>query len=247
MVDYNLILDELRLMLDEHWPYELGAARYGCVDCSGALVYAYNKHKMSIYHGSNTIARKYVLKLIPIKEAQIEAGMLAFKARKPGDKYYALPDKYMDDQDRNDYYHVGMIDSDRKTVLNAQSEATGFVRSPLTQNWSYVAYAKDLIYGGTDPMEKTATVVAQSGSNVNMRAGASTSALLIERVPIGSKVTILEDHGEWCKIMYNIKTGWMMSNYLDYDNAPDETMDDPTWQEIVQKARDLLDALLKGA
>ena len=91
MVDYKVILDEFHIMLDEHWPYDWGAARYGCVDCSGAFVYAYNEHEMDIAHGSNAIARKYVVKLIPYSEAKIEAGMMAFKARKPGEKGYALP------------------------------------------------------------------------------------------------------------------------------------------------------------
>ena len=248
MVDYKVILDEFHIMLDEHWPYDWGAARYGCVDCSGAFVYAYNKHKLDIAHGSNAIARKYVVKLIPYSEAKIEAGMIALKARKPGEKGYALPEKYKNDPDQNDYYHIGLVDEDRKTVLNAQGTATGFVRSPITQNWNYVAYAKDLIYLKEDnPVEtKQATVVAKTGSSVNMRAGASTSSLLIDRVPIGSKVMVMQDHGEWMQIAYGTKTGWMMANYIDYDDAPDETKDEDL-MELVRAARDILDKVLKGA
>ena len=61
-------------------------------DCSGAFVRAYKAHGLSIYHGSNRIAREYVVQLLPPSYAK--PGMAAFKAYNPGDKYYALPSEY---------------------------------------------------------------------------------------------------------------------------------------------------------
>ena len=46
-------------------------------DCSGAFVYVYKKYNLSIYHGSNRIARKYIEEVLPISEAK--PGMAAFK------------------------------------------------------------------------------------------------------------------------------------------------------------------------
>ena len=43
MITKSKILSLFKKMLEEHWSYEWGAAREGCVDCSGAFVYAYSK------------------------------------------------------------------------------------------------------------------------------------------------------------------------------------------------------------
>ena len=61
-------------------------------DCSGAFVRAYRAYDLSIYHGSNRIAREYVIELLPPSCAK--PGMAAFKCYKPGDKYYSLPSEY---------------------------------------------------------------------------------------------------------------------------------------------------------
>ena len=61
-------------------------------DCSGAVVRACLKYGYRIYHGSNRIAREYVEKLLPPSEAR--PGMVAFKSRRPGEKYYDLKDEY---------------------------------------------------------------------------------------------------------------------------------------------------------
>ena len=79
--------------------------------------------------------------------------------------------------------------------------------------------------GETD-MEQAKVVLPSgaSGSTVNMRKQPSKSAELREQVPVGSTVEVIEDQGQWCKVAYDGKTGWMMSNYLEYlnqDGQPD--------------------------
>jgi site-specific recombinase XerD len=77
-------------MYKEHWSYEWGAASKGCVDCSGALVYAYRQLAgQSVIHGSNGQARRWISgSMMPISMAQ--PGMVAFKARKPGEEDYVF-------------------------------------------------------------------------------------------------------------------------------------------------------------
>lgn len=237
------ILAEFQTMNKEHWSYRWGAAEYGCVDCSGAFVYAYKQYGRSIYHGSNTIAREYVLQIMPISEAK--PGMAAFKARNPAANGYDLPDKFEYHPDQLDYYHIGLIDDDPRYVLNAQSTSTGFQRSPISQNWTHCAYLKGVDYGDIPkeedkPMQEKATVTATSGSTVNMRVSPSTSAKLVERVPVGSQVTILEDRGQWCKIAYGSKEGWMLSNYLDYDGSPDDTNNESEYQQAINQIAPLV-------
>ena len=60
----------------------------------------------------------------------------------------------------------------------------------------------------------TATVYAANGTTVNMRVKPNMSANLIARIDIGTKVEILEDNGEWCKISCNGRDGYMMAKFL---------------------------------
>lgn len=56
-----------------------------------------------------------------------------------------------------------------------------------------------------------ATVIAESGSTVNMRTKAETSAALVERVPIGARVEVLGTVGSWAKVKFGSRNGYMMT------------------------------------
>ena len=76
------------------------------------------------------------------------------------------------------------------------------------------------------PMNETATVVLPAGAGgttVNMRKKADQNAALVVRVPVGSSVIITEDLGKWCAITYDRYSGYMMSNYLEYDGQSGES------------------------
>lgn len=249
------VMSVFQEMLDRHWPYVLNAAKdsssgvndeyiNGTVDCSGAFVVAWKRFGMTIPHGSNAIARQCVKELIPAYKANPQPGMIAFKHRVSTNSKYALPEKYKKGSDQNDYYHIGMVGEDGETVLNAQGVKTGFVSSPISQNWTYFAYAKDIIYEGDEiivPDARSAKVVAETGKTVNLRKTMDTKSIVIERVPVGAPVTVDADFGEWVKITHNGKTGYMISNYIDYADMPDDTSDEETdWKAIVQDVFDLI-------
>lgn len=57
--------------------------------------------------------------------------------------------------------------------------------------------------------------VKTNGSNLNVRAGAGTSFKLINSLPNGTGVTILDKSGNWRKVKaFNGVTGWVSNNYL---------------------------------
>lgn len=215
------LIADFQMMAREKWTYGTDTRR-GNVDCSGAFVWAYEKHGHDIYHGSNRMARVEVEQLIPIDQAVIVPGMAAFKRRLPDEKYYALQLTYKPggsnyNGDLSDYYHVGLIDEDTSQVLNAQGKATGFVSSPITQKWTHVGYLKQVDYGNTKedaPMIEmtTATVWAEKGSTVNLRS--KPDGDLVERVPVGTTVTVSGHQDGWSRIAYNGLTGWMQDKYL---------------------------------
>lgn len=191
-------------------------------DCSGAFVAAYRKHGLSIYNGSNRIARVYVKALLPISAAK--PGMAAFKIHKPGEKGYTLPDEYRQGKaryngDLNDYYHIGLVARDARYVLNSQSVQNGFVMSKITQNWHFVAELTDVVYDeGGMPMEALyhALVTVPAGtSTVNLRSAASTSSKLITTVKAGTDVAVLaEVNDKWVQIDTGTKQGYVQRQYL---------------------------------
>ena len=195
-------------------------------DCSGAFVYAYRQHSLSIYHGSNRIAREYVRELLPPDQAR--PGMAAFKARKPGDKLYNLPAEYRRggrhyNGDLLDYYHIGLVDSDPAYVLNSQSTATGFVRSKIKSGWAAVAELKAVQYekGGDEPVENKRMIVTGNGY-VNMRSGNSKSSPVITKLYPGNIVTQTMEKDGWAYVVRGDKKGYVMSQFLEPYVSADE-------------------------
>lgn len=235
MIPVKELIAVFQKMYQEHWPYKWGQHREGCVDCSGAFTYAFSLFGKSIPNGSNAIARRYTKGgMLPISMAQ--PGMAAFKAKSPGEEGYDLKAKYMQGGsqytgDLTDYSHIGLVDYDTRYVLNAKGEKYGFCRDGLTakNGWDFVAFLKDVDYGSSQEEERMAQAkvvlpAGSAGTTVNMRSAASTSnSTVIARVPVGTIVDVILDVGQWCRIEYNGRSGFMQSNYLEYIGQSDET------------------------
>lgn len=220
MIKASALINLFRRMLDEHWAYELGAAREGCVDCSGAFVWAYKQLGATIEHGSNSIAHLRVGEYVPIEEAR--PGYAVFKLREwreddSGNRWF--------DQQPGDCYHIGLMGRDGR-VLNAQSTKTGFVASPASQNWAFAAPLKAVSYSddkeGGETVFGNATVKTQTaGSYVNLREGASTRAAVIGKVYDGERVNVLREAGTgwvYAKTQAGAE-GYMSADYI-VEDAP---------------------------
>lgn len=249
------LIADFRRMLDEKWGYipstsgelwtqerqdkkaekDSGVAKYGSrwighhvADCSGAFVAAYRQHGLSIYQGSNRIARRYIDALHPISEAK--PGMAAFKAYRPGDKYYSLPADYKPggayyNGDLLDYYHIGLVDANPSIILNSANIQNGF-RESAKDGWEFCGYLKDVDYtGGKEPsmmQPKQMIVTAETGKTVNLRSGPGTEYPKIDAVPIGTIVTETMESNGWAYIQYGGKQGYMMEKFLaDYTPEPE--------------------------
>lgn len=233
MIKANALIKLFRRMLDEHWAYELGAAREGCVDCSGAFVWAYKQLGATIEHGSNSIAHLRVGEYVPVSEAK--PGYAVFKLREwreddSGNRWF--------DQQPGDCYHIGLMGQDGR-VLNAQSTKTGFVASPASQNWAFAAPLKAVSYSdnaeGGETMYGNATVKTQkAGSYVNLREGASTRAAVIGKVYDGERVNVLREAGTgWIygKTQAGAE-GYMSADYIVEDAPGTDAAEDGGGEEI---------------
>lgn len=225
------LIDLFEQMLREHWAYDWSGAEKGLVSCAGAFVYAWRvllgKH---IEHGSNWMRRNLISgELLPVSAAK--PGMAAFKMRTPSQAKYALPAKYRKGGaaytgDLNDYYHVGLVGRNGK-VLNAQGTSTGFVESPISQNWCGVAYLKDIEYEGVERDMDVLYGVRVIGGKLNLRESPSTEAKRIGQLPDGELATVYMEENGWLYVKATVNgerlCGWCKQEYTErYKPADDE-------------------------
>ncbi len=189
------------------WKYEWGAAREGCVDCSGAFAYAYKRLGGYMYHGSNTMWRKYTTEKGKREDMTLVPGMAVFKWRKDGG-----PDS------QGDFYHVGLYVGGGQ-VIEAQGVSTGCVVSGIDK-WPYVARLKETIYdvqeGDEEPLaiECRAKVVTESGK-LNLRL--SPGGALLTRIPRHEEIDVIRWNASdgWALVVYNGTQGYASQEFLE--------------------------------
>ena len=225
------LIDLFERMAREPWAYAWGAAREGCVDCSGAFVYAYKAlGGPAIAHGSNTIARKHCGQMVPACEAK--PGYAVFRWREDGE-----PERYENDG-LDDFYHIGLMGRNG-TVLNAKSTAAGFVESPLT-GWAYAAPLLDVDYDDMEvenAMPKEENVLYQAkvmteNDPLNLRD--CPGGKKIGELPKGCTVEVLAERDGWMQVRYGGLVGWASGDYLSRTSFKEDEVAGVTIQVVIR-------------
>ena len=192
----------------------------GACDCIGLVIGAIRRAGGSWTgtHGSNYAARYEMRELLPVMDAgELCLGDVVYKARTPGQAGYALPERYKNDPDQRDYYHVGVVTATSPLEIT-HCTGPGIVRDTKLGKWTYRGRLEKVAYDSAEGMEtmaQTAKVTAMSGSTVKMRSKPSTSDGLYWEVPVGAEVQVAEISGGWAKVRYGDRTGYMMTEFLD--------------------------------
>lgn len=141
------------------------------------------------------------------------------------------PEKYRRDGIGN-ASHIGIYTGAGKGAIHSSASKGSVVESRFAGKsiqggwnrvglWDGVIYEIDVFEGrrGGKKMDAPAKVVLPEGKTgtVRMRRANSDKSETIMKIPAGSRVTILIDEGQWCKIQYLNETGWMMANFLEYE------------------------------
>ena len=179
-------------------------------------------------HGTNQAARFAVKDLHKInKNSALGLGDVVFRTRPIDYPSAPLPDRYrkggadyVASVGETNFTHIGTVTSVDPLIITHMTEPTA-KQDKKIGSWEYAA---TLPWIETDippepppepvPEPTTATVVAEHGKTVKMRAKPSTKCSLYWDVPIGSTVTVNERGKEWSNITYNGQTGWMMTKFL---------------------------------
>ena len=204
--------------------YRLGGdGSDGTCDCIGLVIGAIRRAGGSWTgtHGSNYAARYEMRELLPVTDAgELCLGDVVYKARTPGQTGYALPERYKKGPDQRDYYHVGVVTATSPLEIT-HCTSPGIVRDTKLGKWTYRGRLEKVDYDGTSQevgtMVQAATVVADSGDDVKMRSTPSKTDGLYYKVPVGATVQVASVDGEWAKVRYQDRTGYMMVEYLEMD------------------------------
>lgn len=202
-------------------------AGHWVTDCSGLFHYWAKVLGGSFPHGSNSIWDKCCTAKGQLKNGIRPDG----KPLQPGTAVFTSSG------DRHN--HIGLYIGDG-WVIEARGAQYGVVKTSIKdRRWTHWGELRGVSYESKEVIGMTATVVlpaGKSGSTVRMRSGQSTKSDVICNVPVGTQVEVLEDLGQWCRIRYNDKTGYMMSDYLEYGQG-DETGDlTPEQLEKIEKS-----------
>ena len=215
-------------------------------DCIGLDMGAFSilKTKWPGEHGTNYTVRYLMRTFGRVKKADLQTGMLVFKARKPGDKYYDLPSRYKNHADQTDYYHVGTVmTTEPLTIVHCTSVPGGIKVDTAIGQWTYGGFLKEVENDQNGSEEETAMtgkaiVVADKGSTVNVR---TRLGAFQTKLPIGTQVEIVEDLGPRSLVKYGEgKTGYISNEFL----KPVTEGTDGSLLEELKAIRDRLDALV---
>ena len=227
--------------------YKLGASSLTECDCIGMDKYAFRECKVSFNtSGTNYSVRKQVdnfRKLIGTGDLHI--GDVVFKARDTSDAYYSLPARYKPggadyNGDLLDYYHIGTVASVYPLRIIHMTSPTARTDTSIGK-WGYVGNWKPQYISGDSPAPdpdpeptpeptpepSTATpavTTSPKGTPVNLRERPSLNAPLVDQVPVGQAVDVYDSDGEWSKVTWKKKSGYMMTKFLDFSDDAKPTL-----------------------
>lgn len=243
-------LEKIEEIYQEQPDYERGHdGSDGKCDCIGMLKGAMRRCGVTPkgMKGSNYAARYTAENFREIGSTKdLQLGEAVFKAIEPGGSGYDLPDEYKPgganyNGDLRDYSHIGTVTSLNPLVITHMTSPKPLKDTKLGK-WKYHGWLPQVEKESPspdpqpepqpEPAETTATVWAASGTTVNMRKGPSTSKALVERVPVGSVVVILDYEPDWCQIAYTDRRGatwygWMMTEFLIIDGQDPDPQPEP--------------------
>ena len=113
--------------------------------------------------------------------------------------------------------HTGVALGDG-TCVHARGTAYGVVRQDMSEYaWTHWAMPKWESTEESDPVSLDviyqARVVAQSGTTVNMRE--EPGGRVMDKIPVGEIVDVLDESTGWKKILYHSNVGYMQEAFLE--------------------------------
>ena len=168
----NAFLAAIDAIQAEPPTYRLGGkAEDGTCDCIGLIIGALNRCgvKWPGIHGSNWAARNAMAWMLPVSDASdLTVGDVVYKARRPGETGYSLPDRYAADPDRNDYYHVGVVRSVSPLRIVHCTSPGGVKTDTRMGRWVYAGELRQLDEAAPSPARHATLRYGSRGDEVTL-------------------------------------------------------------------------------
>lgn len=191
-------------------PERAQARKYGSkwighyvADCSGMFSWAFKQLGGYMYHGSDTMYRKYCVDKGELKKGKRTDG----KTLQPGTAVFVW--------NGTKYSHVGLFIGNN-TVIEAANTQQGVIKNTATATkWTHWGELKDVEYNAQPDPKPAKGYAIVTGKKVALRAEASTRAAVITRINTGETVKLEEDPKKWDYVSYKGQKGWMMREFLE--------------------------------
>lgn len=177
-------------------------------DCSGLFYWAFKELGGYMYHGSNTMWKKYCS-----AQGKLEKGARTDgKKLLPGTAVFVL-------KGTSDRSHVGLYIGNGK-VIEASGTQSGVITTSIENKkwceWGELVGVEYNIEENVTPSkpDPITTQAVVNDTRVALRSAPSTSATVITRIDKGERVT-LAPASDWTRVTYQGKTGYMMNKFLD--------------------------------
>lgn len=135
--------------------------------------------------------------------------------------------------------HIGIYTGRGKGALNSSKSKGGVCESKfegkaIRGGWNRIGLWDAFDYGdvinallaggqpddkGGDATMQTATVTSPNGGKVNLRNAPGKHADLVNQLAPGTEVEVVADNGEWCYITSKKGSGYIMREYLVFDDT----------------------------
>lgn len=221
-------IEGVNSIYEEQPEYELGQdGSNGKCDCIGMCRGGLEREgvtDVTNMRGTNQAARKTIRNLQKIKNIQqLRLGDVVLKTRDKDDKDMPLPDQYRKGKSgyssivgETNFTHIGTVTGINPLEITHMTSPSAKKDTSLGK-WSWfgqLPWVSSEGGGGDEPVGEWATVWAESGSTVKMRAKPSALCRLYWDVPVGSEVILREPGETWSGITWAGKDGYMMTKFL---------------------------------
>lgn len=267
MINLSAFLSALKSIVSERPTYRnRGSATDGTCDCIGLIIGAIRRAggMWSGTHGSNYAARNEMQTLE--SPPRLGVGTAVYKYHEPGQAGWNLPAAYANHPDQRDYYHVGVVISVSPLEIahcTSWSGGSGIKIDTVIGKWRRGGRLKKVGYVGAPEPEKEGDdkmigyINLPPTSNVFHRVSPSNGSQWYGRINGGEAVEIVSSSGEWTRVRYGGKDGYVMSKFVTTDPAkqPDPMPPDVvgvdktallTELEGLNKRQSVIIAALKG-
>ena len=215
--------------LVDEYKKTIGKYTYDQRDCIGSiwkLLEAYGAKADSI--GSNWFARHELRNMRPlISRDQLYNGCAVLKTKLKDESGYALPDRYLSDDDLIDYNHIGVGTSDGLILDSTRYKDAGgaYVRNGPgistagigAQSWDIIADFEDVAYstpGKVVPMGNIGYINLPEDKTVKHRIKPNDQSPWHGYIKGGEAVEIISESNGWTRAQRGGHDGYIMSSFV---------------------------------